>query len=351
MLKDSPLSYQLDDFDYHLPTSLIAKYPLAERSASRLLVVNPAQTSITNRQFQDVLTFLSEDDLLVFNNTKVIPARLEGKKATGGRLELLVERIISDKTMLAHIKASHAPKVGSLIYCGSVAFTVLERQNSLFLLKSESEEKIIDIVQEQGAMPLPPYMERSAQALDESRYQTVYAKIDGAVAAPTAGLHFDEVMLEKIKAKGVATAEVTLHVGAGTFQPVRVDDLDEHHMHSEWLDVSQEVCDAVLACQQRGGRVVAVGTTVVRSLEAAFAAKGDLLPFSGETNLFIRPGFKFQCVDVLITNFHLPKSTLLMLVSAFGGYDLMREAYQKAVENKYRFFSYGDAMLIHRKNN
>ncbi|MCY1297967.1 S-adenosylmethionine:tRNA ribosyltransferase-isomerase [compost metagenome] len=283
---------------------------------------------------------------MVFNNTRVIPARLFGQKATGGRLEVLVERVLDNRRVLAHVRASKAPKPGTRIEIdGGGAADMLARHDSLFELRFD--EDVLPLLERVGHMPLPPYIDRPDEASDRERYQTVYAERSGAVAAPTAGLHFDQALLAAIRAKGVEQAFVTLHVGAGTFQPVRVERIEDHHMHHEWLEVGQDVVDAVAACRARGGRVVAVGTTSVRSLESA-AQSGELKAFSGDTDIFLYPGRPFHVVDALVTNFHLPESTLLMLVSAFAGYPETMAAYAAAVAEGYRFFSYGDAMFITR---
>ncbi|WP_152225374.1 tRNA preQ1(34) S-adenosylmethionine ribosyltransferase-isomerase QueA [Pseudomonas sp. SCB32] len=334
------------DFHFDLPEALIARHPLAERRASRLLVLHGPSGELSHRQFADVLGFLQPGDLMVFNNTRVIPARLFGQKASGGKLEILVERVLDSHRVLAHVRSSKSPKPGSKILIdGGGEAVMLQRHDALFELGFT--EDVLPLLERVGHMPLPPYIDRPDEDSDRERYQTVYAERAGAVAAPTAGLHFDEALLESIRAKGVDTAFVTLHVGAGTFQPVRVERIEDHHMHHEWLEVSQDVVDAVAACKARGGRVVAVGTTSVRSLESA-ARDGVLKPFSGDTDIFIFPGRPFHVVDALVTNFHLPESTLLMLVSAFAGYPETMAAYAAAVEQGYRFFSYGDAMFITR---
>ena len=337
---------RVSDFQFELPDRLIARHPLAERRASRLLCLDGPTGELAHRQFADLLEYLRPGDLMVFNNTRVIPARLFGRKETGGQLEILVERVLGERRVLAHVRSSKSPKPGSRIVldeqCGA---TMAARHDALFEL--EFDEPVLPLLDRLGHMPLPPYIDRPDEKADRERYQTVYAQKAGAVAAPTAGLHFDEALLEGIRAMGVETAEVTLHVGAGTFQPVRVERIEDHHMHSEWLEVSQQVVDAVEACRARGGRVIAVGTTSVRSLETA-ARGGRLAPFSGDTDIFIYPGRPFHVVDALVTNFHLPESTLLMLVSAFAGYRQTMAAYRAAVDNEYRFFSYGDAMFITR---
>lgn len=337
---------QVADFFFELPESLIARYPLAERRASRLLVLEGPSGALSHRRFADLLDYVRPGDLMVFNDTRVIPARLFGRKATGGQLEILVERVLDTQRVLAHVRASKSPKAGSSILIdGGGEAQVLGRQESLFELGFS--EPVLPLLERVGHMPLPPYIDRPDEGSDRERYQTVYAQRAGAVAAPTAGLHFDEAMLAALREQGVATAYVTLHVGAGTFQPVRVERIEDHHMHSEWLEVGQAVVDAVAECRARGGRVIAVGTTSVRSLETA-ARSGQLLPFAGETDIFIYPGKPFHVVDALVTNFHLPESTLLMLVSAFAGYRETMAAYAEAVREGYRFFSYGDAMFITR---
>lgn len=336
------------DFDFELPDELIARHPLAERRASRLLVLDGPSGELRHRQFPDLLDYLRPGDLMVFNDTRVIPARLFGQKASGGRLEILVERLLDEHRVLAHVRASKSPKPGSQIHIdGGGAAEMLARHDALFELRFD--EPVLALLERVGHMPLPPYIDRPDEDADRERYQTVYsdkAKA-GAVAAPTAGLHFDDALLAAIRERGVDTAFVTLHVGAGTFQPVRVERIEDHHMHSEWLQVGQDVVDAVQAYKARGGRVVAVGTTSVRSLESA-AQGGVLKPFSGDTDIFLYPGRPFHVVDALVTNFHLPESTLLMLVSAFAGYPETMAAYRAAVAEGYRFFSYGDAMFITR---
>ncbi|TLX56690.1 tRNA preQ1(34) S-adenosylmethionine ribosyltransferase-isomerase QueA [Stutzerimonas nosocomialis] len=334
------------DFSFELPESLIARHPLAERRGSRLLQLDGETGRIEHGRFADILQHLRAGDLMVFNNTRVIPARLFGHKASGGKLEVLVERVLDEHRVLAHVRSSKSPKPGSSILLdGGGEARMLARHDALFEL--EFSEPVLPLLERIGHMPLPPYIDRPDEAADRERYQTVYAERAGAVAAPTAGLHFDEPLLQAIRDKGVSIAFVTLHVGAGTFQPVRVERIEEHHMHREWLEVDQQVVDAVAACRERGGRVVAVGTTSVRSLESA-ARDGTLKPFRGDTDIFIYPGKAFHVVDALVTNFHLPESTLLMLVSAFAGYPETMAAYKEAVEQGYRFFSYGDAMFITR---
>jgi S-adenosylmethionine:tRNA ribosyltransferase-isomerase len=344
---------QLSDFHYHLPDQLIARYPAAERTASRLLTLDGASGQLQHRQFTDLLTLLKPGDLLVFNDTRVLPARLWGKKATGGRLEILVERLLDNRRVLAHVRSSKSPKAGAMLQLVAdqqadqvlASVEVLGRHDALFELAFNDEDDALAVMSRIGHMPLPPYIDREDELADRERYQTVYGKTAGAVAAPTAGLHFTEDFIQQCRDSGVDTAYVTLHVGAGTFQPVRVDNITEHKMHAEYIEVSQAVCDQVAATRQRGGRVVAVGTTSVRSLESA-SQSGQLQPFSGDSEIFIYPGYRFKSVDAMLTNFHLPESTLIMLVSAFAGYEAVMAAYQQAVAEQYRFFSYGDAMFV-----
>ena len=336
----------VSDFHFDLPDELIARYPLEQRSASRLLNLDGATGQIRHLQFTDVPDLLEPGDLLVFNNTRVIPARLFGKKETGGQVEILVERLLGEQEFLAHTRASKSPKDGQkVILEDGTELLMVERQDALFRFRHEGAEAVLDLLERVGHMPLPPYMEREDEQADRERYQTVYAREAGAVAAPTAGLHFDDALLAKLQERGIEFAYVTLHVGAGTFQPVRVDSVEDHVMHSEVAHVPEETVEAVRRTRKRGGRVVAVGTTSVRSLESASRA-GQLQPFRDETDIFIYPGYRFQTVDALITNFHLPESTLIMLVSAFAGYDNIMSAYREAVAQRYRFFSYGDAMFL-----
>jgi S-adenosylmethionine:tRNA ribosyltransferase-isomerase len=342
------------DFSFQLPEQLIARYPKADRTASRLMVMSGNSGVINDLAFVDILDQIQPGDLLVFNNTRVIPARMFGQKSTGGKVEVLVERIIDDKRFLAHVRASKSPKVDSTIRLeNSVNATMVARHGALFEWLIDSDQPLLQVLEEIGHMPLPPYIDRPDEDSDRDRYQTVYNEKPGAVAAPTAGLHFDDALLEKIKAKGAELAFITLHVGAGTFQPVKVDAIDEHVMHSEYVEVSPSVVAQINHTKARGGRVIAVGTTSVRSLESAAIASEklaqDLSPFYGDTDIFITPGYKFRLVDALLTNFHLSESTLLMLVSAFAGFDHIKAAYQHAVEQQYRFFSYGDAMFLTRK--
>lgn len=340
---------KLSDYGFDLPEHLIAKYPTENRSASRLLQLNRETGDVSHSMFKNMLDLVNPGDLLVFNNTRVIPARLLGKKETGGQVEVLIERLLDEHTALAHVRASKAPKPGtSLILEEKVNVTVTGRDDALFILKFEHQEHTLQLLEEYGHMPLPPYIDRPDESTDKERYQTVYNDKPGAVAAPTAGLHFDDEILAKLKDKGVKLAFVTLHVGAGTFQPVRVDNIQEHKMHAEYAEVPQEVVDAIKSTKAAGKRVIAVGTTSVRSLESAAAAspQGDLQAFQDDTSIFIYPGFEFKVIDAMFTNFHLPESTLMMLISAFAGRANVMNAYQQAIENEYRFFSYGDSMFI-----
>lgn len=343
------LKMKTSDYDYHLPEQLIAQQPLENRSDSRLLVLDAVSEQISDERFIHLGQYINEGDLLVFNDTRVFPARLFGNKQTGGKVEVLVERILDDERVLAHLRSSKSPRSGSrLILEQHIQCEVVGREGEFFILKQDSGADWLSQLQQFGHIPLPPYIQRNDEQADRERYQTVYAQKSGAVAAPTAGLHFDDALIQALQEKGVNTAYVTLHVGAGTFQPVREDDLTNHKMHAEMVDVSSEVCEQIKQTQDRGGKVIAVGTTVVRSLESA-AKTGQLQAYCDDTRLFITPGFQFNVVDAMITNFHLPRSTLLMLVSAFAGKDFMLKAYQHAVMNEYRFFSYGDAMLIANK--
>jgi len=340
------------DFAFDLPEELIAQQPLPERSASRLLEVDGQSGDITHRVFTDLPALLAPGDLLIFNNTRVLPARLYAQKQTGGKAEILIERLLGDGGALAHVRASKSPREGMLLIITSepesdlseLAVRVIGREGALYRLAPESGS-IKEMMRRFGHMPLPPYIERSDTPEDRDRYQTVFGRRDGAVAAPTAGLHFDQPLLDTLKLAGIAISEVTLHVGAGTFQPVRADNIEEHIMHSEYVEVDQACCDAIARCRSQGGRVVAIGTTAVRSLETA-ARDGIPEPYSGDTDIFLYPGCKFNVVDAMVTNFHLPESTLIMLVSAFSGMDNIRSAYASAIENRYRFFSYGDAMFL-----
>lgn len=337
------------DFDYFLPEELIARYPLDRRSASRLLHVEPARDGYTDRLMAELPALFRPGDLLVFNDTRVIKARLLGEKATGGRVEGLVERVLSEHEALLFLRASKSPRPGTLLhFAGGLTAEVLGRRGEFFHLAFDPAHTVLEWLERIGEVPLPPYMQRPAEADDSARYQTVYAREPGAVAAPTAGLHFDAELLQALAAAGVDAAFVTLHVGAGTFQPVRVETVAEHRMHSERYTVPPATVAALEAARQRGGRICAVGTTSLRALEAAAQAGGPkgVQAGEGETDIFITPGYRFRVVERLITNFHLPRSTLLMLVSAFGGQALLRQAYAHAVASRYRFFSYGDAMLI-----
>jgi S-adenosylmethionine:tRNA ribosyltransferase-isomerase len=339
------------DFTFDLPDEQIARYPMEQRSASRLLSLEGNSGALQHLKFPQVLDLVEPGDLLVFNNTRVIPARLFGQKMTGGKIEVLVERVLDDHRVLAHVRSSKSPKPGAkLRLADAFDATLLARHDALFELEFNDDRTVLELLEAYGHMPLPPYIDRPDEDADKERYQTVYNKHPGAVAAPTAGLHFDDELLAKLSAKGVDMAFVTLHVGAGTFQPVRVENVLEHKMHSEYAVVDQETVDKVLATKVRGGRVVAVGTTSVRSLEsAAKASVGALIePFAKDTDIFIYPGYEFAVVDAMVTNFHLPESTLLMLVSAFAGTKHIQHAYRTAVAQKYRFFSYGDAMFITR---
>ena len=339
------------DFDFYLPEALIAQHPTKNRSASRLLKLDGNTGSIQDAMFTNLLEALNSGDLLVLNDTRVIKARLFGEKLTGGKIEVMIERVVDAHHALAQIKASRAPKAGSkLVIAGKVEAEVIGRQEDLFLLQFSDSHEVMDILDLHGSLPLPPYITHAADADDETRYQTVFAKHAGAVAAPTAGLHFDDTMLSQLKAKGVNIAFVTLHVGAGTFKPVKTELIADHKMHSEIYTIPQATIDLIAATRTNGGKVTAVGTTALRALESA-AQHQALKAGQGETAIFITPGYSFKVVDRLLTNFHLPKSTLLMLVSAFAGFENTMRAYQHAIEKQYRFFSYGDAMLIERKRN
>jgi S-adenosylmethionine:tRNA ribosyltransferase-isomerase len=338
----------LDDFDYQLPPELIAQFPLPERSGSRLLVLNGAQ--LEDRRFSDLPQLLRPGDLLVFNDTRVLHARLHGVKESGGKVEVLIERPIGRHEALAQVRASHSPHPGSrLTLEGVLDVEVVARDGEFFLLRFPAGDDLVALLERHGKLPLPPYIEREAAAADETRYQTVYAREHGSVAAPTAGLHFDQPLLAALGAMGVESAWLTLHVGAGTFQPVRVDDLSQHRMHRERYVIPEDTVAAIAAARARGSRIVAVGTTSLRALEAS-AQEGDIAAGPGETGIFILPGFRFRTADCLISNFHLPKSTLLMLVCAFAGSDNIRSAYRHAIRERYRFFSYGDAMFMVRQD-
>jgi len=341
------------DFFYDLPDNLIARAPTAERRGSRLLCLDGTNGELTHRQFPELLNLVNEGDLMVFNDTRVIPARVFGQKESGGQVEILVERVLDTHRVLTHTRASKSPKPDSIVILqDGTRLKMVARHDALFEWEFQSEETALSVLDRIGHMPLPPYIDREDAASDRERYQTVYSQKQGAVAAPTAGLHFDELMLEQLRAKGVKTAFVTLHVGAGTFQPVRADNIHEHHMHSEVMELSTEVCELVRQTKAAGKRVIAVGTTSVRCLESAAQGfnnpshKGEIHPYQGETAIFIYPGYHFNVVDALVTNFHLPESTLLMLVSALAGYKNTMAAYAQAVAHEYRFFSYGDAMFV-----
>ncbi|MCH2190619.1 MAG: tRNA preQ1(34) S-adenosylmethionine ribosyltransferase-isomerase QueA [Gammaproteobacteria bacterium] len=345
---------KVSDFNFDLPDELIAQYPPQNRTDSRLLKVLNGK-GLVDDVFPSIACELNEGDLVILNNTRVLPARLFGKKESGGKIEILLERITAEDEFVAQIRSSRAPREGQKLFVdgdSGAQLTVVGRQGTFFVVKVKIKQRLFSWLESVGHMPLPPYIDRADQLNDKERYQTVFAKKPGAVAAPTAGLHYDEVLINKLKAKGVRFAYVTLHVGAGTYQPVRVDSIDQHVMHSEYIEVDEDVCKSIVETKQSGGQVIAVGTTVIRSLESAAekAKRGLIEPYSGETDIFIYPGFEFKVVDKLQTNFHLPESTLLMLVSAFCGYERVMSAYQYAIEQKYRFFSYGDAMLLDRQS-
>jgi S-adenosylmethionine:tRNA ribosyltransferase-isomerase len=336
------------DFDYELPPELIAQHPLAKRSGSRLLYL-PAAAAPVDSQFAELPALLRDGDLLVFNNTRVFPARLFGHKSSGGKVEILIERLLGGAQVLAQVRASKSPKPGTRILLpDGTAVYVLERRGEFSKLQFDIQKELLEYLEQAGQLPLPPYIERAPENSDHERYQTIYAERVGAVAAPTAGLHFDHDVLAGLGERGIRQCFITLHIGAGTFQPVRSEQIEEHAMHAEWAEVSEDVCQVIRSTRESGGRIIAIGTTVIRSLEAA-AIDGQLRPLAGETRLFITPGFKFNVVDALITNFHLPRSSLLMLVAAFAGHQRIMHAYQHAVKQRYRFFSYGDAMLLERQ--
>ena len=333
-------------FNYKLPTELIANEPPLERRGSLMMVLDRKNDNVKHQSFTDIVSLVKPGDLMVFNNTRVIPARIFGKKETGGKIEILVERLLDDQRVLAHLRCSKPPKFGSkIIFEGSIEALVQEREEDLFIIRFLSDQPAIDVIESQGHTPLPPYIDRPDNEYDRERYQTVYAKIPGAIAAPTAGLHFDLELIKEISSLGIDIAYVTLHVGSGTFQPLRVDSIYDHVMHTEVIDIPLTVCEKIENTKKRGGRVIAVGTTSVRCLESA-ASSGKISPMKGETDIFIYPGYKFKVVDAMVTNFHLPESTLLMLVCAFSGYKRIMNAYQQAIIKKYRFFSYGDAMFL-----
>ena len=340
--------YKTEDFAYELPEKLIAHYPTQQRTDSRLLCLNKTTGSIQHKKFKDILDFINPGDLLVLNNTQVIPARLYAKKATGGKVEILIEKIIDKKSVLAQLKSSKTIKLGTILILETgVSLEVTARSNHIFelIFLIEPITSILELLNKIGHIPLPPYIQRADELFDWERYQTVFASSPGAIAAPTAGLHFDEELLTQLKAKGVNIAYITLHVGSGTFQPIRSACLEDHRMHHEQVTVSAAACEKIRQAKQNNKRVIAVGTTVVRSLETA-ALNNPIKPFLGSTDLFIYPGFNFRCIDAIITNFHLPKSTLLMLVCAFSGYECTMQAYHEAIKQSYRFYSYGDAMWI-----
>lgn len=342
---------RIQDFDFDLPAELIAQHPVKQRTGSRLLYLDSFENQYVDTVFTDLPNYLRPGDVMVFNDTRVIKARLFGQKDSGGKIEVMIERILNDHHALAVIRASHAPKPDScLLLAECISVTVLARNEDFYTLRFEHEQTVFELLERHGSMPLPPYITREDSAIDETRYQTVYAKNTGAVAAPTAGLHFDNAMLERLLSMGTIIAYVTLHVGAGTFQPVRVQNIEDHIMHSELFEISEETAHAIKHAKLNNKRIMAVGTTSLRALEAsAQLHQGQIVAGCGETDIFITPGFRFQVVDRLLTNFHLPRSTLLMLVSAFGGLENIHAAYQHAIAKKYRFFSYGDAMLIERK--
>ncbi len=351
---------KLSEFNFDLPDELIAQYPLQERTDSRLLCLHGTSGELEDRSFKSLPELLNPGDLLVFNNTRVIPARLFGQKSTGGKVEVLLERVLDEHSFVAQIRASKSPKEGAVLSLGidkgdGFQVKMLAREGDLFHLeltedlKQAGGQTVFTLLEKFGHMPLPPYVERADETVDLQRYQTVYAKEKGAVAAPTAGLHFDESLLESINKMGVDTAWVTLHVGAGTFQPVRVENILDHKMHSEYVDVPVETVAKIKQTHARGGRVIAVGTTAMRSIESAatFGEQADEIEeYHADTDIFIYPGYQFKSIDAMVTNFHLPESTLIMLISAFAGLDNVKKAYQHAIDNKYRFFSYGDAMFI-----
>ncbi len=343
---------KIQDFDFNLPQELIAQFPTEQRSDSRMLYLDSRHDQLQDSLFTELPSYLRAGDVMVFNDTAVIKARLTGLKSSGGKVEVMVERVLDDHHVVAFIRASHAPKVGSeLLLVNLFTATVLAREGMFYTLSFQHEKTVTELLACYGQLPLPPYIDRQADLADEKRYQTVYAKNPGAVAAPTAGLHFDETMLNKLRAMGVVIAYVTLHVGAGTFQPVRVEKIAEHQMHRETFHLPSETVEAIEQAKTQGGRILAVGTTSLRALEASASANnGRLIAGFGDTDIFITPGYRFQVIERLLTNFHLPRSTLLMLVSAFAGMDNIRHAYQHAIANQYRFFSYGDAMLIEKKS-
>lgn len=344
----NPGLMKISDFDFNLPSELIAQFPLPQRSASRLLCLNKDNGAVSHHFFKDLPYLLSSKDLLIFNNTKVIPARLFAIKPTGGKVEILLERVLSIDNVLVQIKTSKPLKIGAKLLLdldNNTHFEIIGRQENFFKILVESEYSIYEILEKFGQIPLPPYITHKPTQDDKDRYQTIYAKQNGAVAAPTAGLHFDDNLMSLLKSKQIQMAFLTLHVGAGTFQPIRVEDIESHKMHKEYIDVPEEVCKKIINTKKNGGRVIAVGTTSARALETA-SQSGEIKLYQGDTDIFMYPGYEFKCIDALITNFHLPKTSLLMLICALAGRDNIMSAYQEAIENKYRFFSYGDAMLI-----
>lgn len=334
-------------FDYELPEHLIARYPAKERDQSRLLVLDRQKQALTNHIFSEIIDYIQAGDLVVFNNSRVMAARLFGQKETGAKLEFLIEKVVNDKFFISHIRANKAPKLNSVVEVADIKARVIEKNDGLYHIEL-IDGNVWQLMAEHGHMPLPPYIKRQDETFDIERYQTVYSELLGSVAAPTAGLHFTKEILQKIKDKGADIAYVTLHVGSGTFKPVQTDDIHEHVMHSELIDVPQIVCDQINKAKSQGGRVIAVGTTSVRSLETAAAnGNGEMKAFYGESDIFLYPGKTFHVVDAMVTNFHLPKSTLIMLVSAFSSIDMIKKAYRHAIDDNYRFYSYGDAMFIH----
>lgn len=343
---------QLSDFQFDLPDELIARYPMPRRTESRLMCLKDQDVFPVHANFDHVLDLVNPGDLLVFNDTRVIPARLYGHKSTGGQVELLVERILDSERLLGQVRASKPPRIGDHLYfADNIVLEIAGRSAQFYELKyNKGDQTVLAVIESIGKIPLPPYMQREAEESDHERYQTVYAKHKGSVAAPTAGLHFDEALLDALREKGVMLDYLTLHIGAGTFAPVRVNDIKTHQMHPEYLEVSEALCEKIKAVKAAGKRVIAVGTTSLRAMETA-SQSGEMAPYSGETSIFIYPGYQFRCADVLITNLHLPGSTLMMLVCAFGGYTRLMDAYREAVAHRYRFYSYGDAMWIARQPN
>jgi S-adenosylmethionine:tRNA ribosyltransferase-isomerase len=335
----------LSDFQFHLPEHLIARFPPEKRTDSRLLCA--AQGEIAHRQFHQIIDYIQPGDLMIFNDTKVIRARLHGKKKTGGKVEVLIERVLDDHHALGQIRSSKSIQPGDPLYFGDIILTVEKKEGSFYTLTHQETTSFFTLIEQLGEVPLPPYFKRAPETLDCERYQTVYAAHQGSVAAPTAGFHFDHALLQQLRDKGVQMGMVTLHIGAGTFAPVRAQDIREHQMHAEYCELSEALCDQIKKTKAAGKRVIAVGTTSLRTLETA-AQSGEIGPYRGETRLFVYPGYTFHCVDALITNFHLPGSTLLMLVSAFAGYEKIMHIYQEAISCSYRFYSYGDAMYLER---